>query len=140
MKTRRPATRPCVSCPYRTDAPAGLWHPDEYAKLPAYDRDTAQQPTGVFLCHQQDNRVCAGWAGCHNTDHLLALRLAPAFGTMDLAEVEATLDYVSPVPLFRSGAEAAAHGLSAVDGPDERAQQLARRYLARATQQTNEKE
>ena len=98
-----------------------MWHPSEYAKLPAYDNDTAGQPPHLFLCHQQDGRVCAGWAGCHDGAHLLALRVAAMSGTLTDDDLEATINYVSPVPLFGSGAEAAAHGLTDVDQPDKRA-------------------
>jgi hypothetical protein len=41
--------------------PSGAWVAEEYAKLPAYDRPTGEQPAGLFLCHQQDGRACAGW-------------------------------------------------------------------------------
>ena len=119
--TRGPASRPCGSCPYRHDVPSGVWHPSEYAKLPAYDNDTMGQPPHLFLCHQQDGRVCAGWAGCHDGTHLLALRVAAMSGTLTDDDLEATINYVSPVPLFGSGAEAAAHGLTDVDQPDKRA-------------------
>lgn len=121
-----PAPRPCASCPYRRDVPSGVWHPEEYAKLPAYDRDTPSQPTQVFLCHQQDatsdrKRVCAGWAGCHDGRHLLSLRFAVMTGNMTPEAVDATLDYRSPVRLFRSGAEAARHGLAEVERPGDKA-------------------
>ena len=64
--TLPPARTPCATCPYRTDVPSGVWAPEEYAKLLAYDEETAYQPLSVFLCHQVDGRVCAGWAGCHD--------------------------------------------------------------------------
>lgn len=121
-----PAPRPCASCPYRRDVPSGVWAPEEYQKLPAYDRDTMGQPPQVFLCHQAGRgddraRVCAGWAGCHDTGNLLALRFAAITGSMAPESVGATLDYESPVPLFSSGAEAARHGLAEVDRPGEHA-------------------
>lgn len=119
--TLGPASRPCGSCPYRRDVPSGVWEPVEYAKLPAYDRPTGEQPAAMFLCHQQDGRVCAGWAGCHDMDQALAMRLAGINGDMIPDEWNATLDYESPVPLFASGAEAAAHGLRDVTRPDEKA-------------------
>jgi Family of unknown function (DUF6283) len=110
-----PAVRPCGSCPYRRDVPSGIWHPDEYAKLPRFDAPIQEQPPAVFLCHQQDGRVCAGWAGCHDMDASLGLRIACATGA--LSDVDAVLGYVSPVPLFGSGAEAAAHGLAELEAP-----------------------
>jgi hypothetical protein len=119
--TRGPAKSPCGTCPYRRDVPSGVWDASEYAKLPPYDAPTALQPAGLFLCHQGDRRVCAGWAACHDTDELLALRLASATGGMSPDEVVATRNYVSPVPLFRSGREAANHGMANIDHPGPRA-------------------
>ena len=121
-----PAPRPCSSCPYRRDVPSGVWHASEYEKLRAYDRPTMEQPPQVFLCHQHnrgaDNaRVCAGWAGVHDGAHLLALRIAAMDGRMTVGDVHVTVDYMSPVPLFSSGAEAAAHGLADVHAPGRRA-------------------
>jgi hypothetical protein len=103
-----------------------VWAASEYGKLPAYDRPTSEQPIGVFLCHQTDrdssqSRVCAGWAGCHDGAHLLALRFAAITGSMTPEAVDATVDYVSPVPLFRSGADAARHGLAQIRRPGTRA-------------------
>jgi hypothetical protein len=112
---RGPAPRPCESCPYRLDVPSGVWHEDEYAKLPAYDRETMYQPAGVFLCHQQNGRVCAGWVGCHDMSQSLGLRFAAR--EMDPDDVAACLDYTSPVPLFKTGTEAAAHGLRDLEAP-----------------------
>jgi Family of unknown function (DUF6283) len=126
---KRPAAAPCRTCPYRRDVPSGVWQSDEYAKLADYDRPTGEQPAGVFLCHQQDGRVCAGWAGCHDGDHLLALRLAAM--VMDPADAEATRDYVSPVPLFRSGREAAEHGLRDVQRPGAEAVRWIARLAAK---------
>ncbi|MFB4306971.1 DUF6283 family protein [Actinomadura sp. GTD37] len=123
---RPPAPRPCTSCPYRRDVPSGIWAAAEYEKLRAYDQPTMEQPPQVFLCHQRgrdagDARVCAGWAGTHDGAHLLALRIAAADGTMAFGDIDATIDYVSPVPLFASGAEAAEHGEAEIAAPGERA-------------------
>ncbi len=115
-----PAAAPCVSCPYRKDVPPGIWAAEEYEKLPAYDEDTMRQPPGLFMCHQKDGRVCAGWANLA-TPHTLALRFAVAGGQLDEAGLDAVLDYVSPVPCFATHAEAAEHGLSGVDDPDDNA-------------------
>lgn len=131
-----PAPRPCTSCPYRQDVPSGVWAPEEYAKLPAYDRDTMGQPAQVFLCHQNErgsgqSRVCAGWAGCHDGTHLLSLRFAAVTGSMTPEAVEATMDYRSPTPLFRTGAEAARHGLAEIEQPDDRAVKTIRKIAQR---------
>lgn len=111
MTVREPARNPCGSCPYRRDVPSGVWHADEYAKLPPFDRDTAEQPPGVFLCHQQDGRICAGWAGCHDMSQNLGVRIGASMGTLPDEVVEALMDYSTDVPLFASGAEAAEHGM-----------------------------
>lgn len=125
---RSPAARPCGSCPYRRDVPSGVWAREEYEKLPAYDRPTYEQPPAVFLCHQQNGRVCAGWAGCHDMDQSLGLRFASH--DMDPDDVAATLDFTSPVPLFRSGTEAAEHGLRDLATPGA----SAARVIAKITQ------
>ena len=112
----RPRARPCTTCPYRRDVPSGIWHPDEYAKLPGYDGDVPEQAGagafGVFLCHQKDGHLCAGWVGCHDMANNLAVRMSHR----DL-DIDAVLGYVSPVPLFASGAEAAAHGMREIGSP-----------------------
>lgn len=123
---RPPATRPCSSCPYRRDVPSGVWAAEEYDKLPRFDAETMFQPTGVFLCHQSDgdgtnDRLCAGWVGCHGAEELLALRFAVISGRLSGDDYEAVVDYVSPVPLFASGAEAAEHGRAEIETPGVRA-------------------
>ena len=124
-----PRKSPCPSCPYRIDVPSGLWHADEYDKLPRFDGDTIEQAKagayGVFLCHQANGFLCAGWAGCHDMHQSLALRMA----TNDV-DLDATVSYVSPVPLFGSGAEAAAHGKRDIAAPSPQAQ-IKIRQLAR---------
>lgn len=118
----RPRNRPCPSCPYRRDVPSGIWDEAEYAKLPGYDGDIPAQAAagafGVFLCHQKDGHLCAGWAACHDMGNSLAVRMNA--GDIDL---DAVLGYVSPVPLFDSGAEAAEHGTRDLPSPGDAARQ-----------------
>lgn len=123
--SKPPAERPCGSCPYRKDAPSGLWHPSEYAQLPKYDLETFEQPQAVFFCHQQTGHVCGGWAGCHDMDEAIALRLP--FHGLSEEDVELTRTYVSPVPLFESGAEAALHGMADLDNPGRKARTMSHR-------------
>ncbi len=110
MTGLRPRPRPCPSCPYRRDVPSGIWAPEEYAKLPPYDGETGQQAEAgafrLFTCHQGDEMLCAGWVGCHDMAESLAVRLH-----WRKIDADAVFGYTSPVPLFGSGAEAAAHGL-----------------------------
>ncbi|MDL4812763.1 DUF6283 family protein [Actinomadura opuntiae] len=125
-RLRPPAPRPCASCPYRRDVPSGVWAASEYDKLRRYDAPTFAQPPGVFLCHQQNRdavgaRLCGGWAGVHDGANLLALRIAVADGRLSPEERDAVVGYESPVPLFASGAEAAAHGVAEIAAPGERA-------------------
>lgn len=112
----RPRKTPCASCPYRANVPSGVWHPEEYEKLPAYDRPTSEQPPALFHCHQQDGALCAGWVAVHGHE-LLALRIGVATGTVP-ADV---FDYTTTVPLHPSGTAACAHGLAQVDNPGDRA-------------------
>lgn len=115
----RPSKAPCGTCPYRRDVPAGVWDASEYAKLPPYDGETWEQPPALFFCHRNDGHLCAGWVACHDTAHLLSMRLHRVHPD--------TFDYASPVPIWASGREAAAHGLSGVNRPDDRAQAAIRK-------------
>lgn len=132
-EVRPPAKNPCGSCPYRRDVPAGVWAEEEYAKLPPYDEETASQPHRLFLCHQQDGSICAGWAGCHDMDSNLAARIAAATHHIDASVHDALLDYTTEVPLFASGAEAAAHGRSGIEEPDEKARRTIDKVKRRLT-------
>ncbi len=131
---RVPAKNPCGSCPYRKDVPSGVWSEDEYDKLPRFDAPTGEQPPAVFMCHQQDGRICAGWAGCHDMNESLGLRVAVSLDMLTPDEHDAVLDYTTPTPLWGSGAEAAAHGMEEVYEPGERArrtvQKLKRKGVA----------
>jgi NaMN:DMB phosphoribosyltransferase len=95
----------------RADAPSGLWSLSEYAKLPPYDRETPDQPRLLFMCHQKDGSLCAGWVGvgvaAEGPRQLLALRLGFALGRV----AASVFDYVSPVPLHASFARSAEHGV-----------------------------
>ncbi len=118
---------PCPSCPYRLDVPSGVWHPEEYARLASYDGDMLSQALagafGLFFCHQADGNLCAGWAGCHDMTETLAARLS----TADLDP--AVFAYESPVPLFASGAEAAAHGMRDAEKPGAEALAMIRKIV-----------
>ena len=133
MSDKGPAKSPCGSCPYRKDVPSGVWHPEEYAKLPLYDQDTGQQPMAAFFCHQQNERLCAGWVGCHDMDNNLSLRLG-RLGGLTPEDVEAARDYESPVPLWESGEAAAEHGMALVESPDDKAQRTIQRLSKKLNQ------
>ena len=125
---------PCPSCPYRRDVPSGIWAAEEYDKLPTYDGDVPEQvmarATGLFHCHSQPADLCAGWVGCHDMANNLAVRL--------WHPDPAVFDYVSPVPLFASGAEAADHGKRDLPKPGPEATRKARqlRRLQAARRET----
>lgn len=119
--------RPCPTCPYRRDVPSGIWAASEYDKLPAYDGDVPEQvmarATGLFHCHGQQENLCAGWVGCHDMDNNLAVR----FNARDVDP--AVYDYISSVPLFASGAEAAEHGKRDLPRPGPEARRKTRQLL-----------
>lgn len=112
-----PAARPCGSCPYRKDTPSGVWAQEEYEKLPRFDGETWEQDPSVFMCHQQDGRLCAGWVGCHDMSESLGLRLCLAAGHLTPAVAQACLDYETEVELYSTGAEAYAAGLAEIEAP-----------------------
>ena len=107
---------PCGSCPYRRDAPSGIWHKREYDKLPDYDAPTWLQPRAVFMCHQKDGMLCAGWVACHGRE-LLALRLARNIDP-------SVYHYKTTVPVFGSGAEARDHGIREIRKPGAKAKTM----------------
>lgn len=120
-----PAPNPCGSCPYRRDVPSGVWSEEEYDKLPQYDQPTFDQPPMVFMCHQQDGRLCAGWTGCHDMEESFGLRIACLNGMVEPEDFDIIRDYMTAVPLFESGAEAAAHGYSEIEQPGIKARKTA---------------
>lgn len=117
-----PANHPCGSCPYRIDVPSGVWAEEEYAKLEAYDGETFEQPMGMFMCHQQNGRLCSGWVGCHDMEESFALRI----GARHLSDevIEEIRNFECSVPLFATGHEAAAHGRADIDCPGPAARKL----------------
>lgn len=117
MPLPKPPPVPCGSCPYRRDVPSGVWSRDEYEKLPEYDGETWEQSPAIFLCHQRDGHLCGGWLACHDTDHLLALRI----NRVD----PAAFGYTTDVPVFASGKEAHDHGVRDLDQPGDRALKMA---------------
>ena len=119
-----PKKSPCGSCPYRQDAPTGLWHYEEYIKLPEYDRPMPEQPQGVFGCHQDDGHLCAGWVGTHDMKRNLAVRLNWLTGHMTDEEFLQVLGYETKTPLFATGREACNHGLQDYDAPPERTERV----------------
>lgn len=120
--TEKLATGPCLACPYRRDVASGVWHSDEYEKLPLYDGPTASQPIAAFMCHAELNNYCFGWVVCHSNrghDHeLLALRLR-GFG-----------DLPGPQPgFFKSGRQACRHGKNNIEQPTAKSVVLAEKLL-----------
>lgn len=112
-----PRKSPCASCPYRKNVPSGIWHPEEYDKLPRYDEETFAQPVELFMCHQGEGDVCTGWLCRADPGQLLAVRMGLINGTL----APEALDHTTTVPLFASGREAAEHGKRDELTPDERA-------------------
>lgn len=108
-----------------------MWAAEEYALLPGYDLEVFEQPVGVFMCHQQDGRVCAGWASVSACEETLALRLAVTSGRMPMVFADSLIDFVSPVPVFESGSAAAAHGLREIECPGAEARAMIEKITRR---------
>nr|WP_282434880.1 DUF6283 family protein [Nocardia panacis] len=66
--------------------------------------------------HDQPTLTTTTRTSCHS-DELLALRLAVPMGAITAETHRAALEYVSPVPLFASGAAAADHGTAEIASP-----------------------
>lgn len=118
---KSPLVTPCGSCPYRKDVPSAIWDASEYQKLPSYDLDTMRQPLSVFLCHQQNETICAGWCGTHDMANNLGIRFALTRGQVDEATADACFDYSTDTPLFKSGADAYRHGMRDIAKPSSKA-------------------
>lgn len=119
-----PPLVPCGTCPYRKDVPSGIWNADEYRKLPNYDKETGQQPYGIFLCHQQNEHACSGWVAVHDMDKNLALRIAISLGHVSSETAEAIRDYKTSILLFETGTAAAIHGLRGIKRPSQKARRM----------------
>jgi hypothetical protein len=70
-------------------------------------------------------------------DSSLGLRMALGVGSITEADYIAALDYESPVPLFSSGAEAAAHGKAEVSDPGEGARRAITKLERRRERRQN---
>jgi hypothetical protein len=127
MTPSKPRPRPCGSCPYRQGVPSGVWDASEYAKLPEYDGDTGGQALATFMCHQKDGSVCSGWLGHRDPYDLLAVRIGVMTASLD----ESCLDYQTDVPLFATGAEAAAHGMRDIRHPGHAAEETMRKITTK---------
>lgn len=131
MATKATARKtPCASCPYRKNVPSGVWAAEEYDRLRQYDGEIMEQVVNggvnVFLCHQGAGDVCSGWLG-HRTDplDLLAVRVGLTDDRLD----PTVLDYCTDVPLFESGAAAAAHGKAEIQTPSPKASDTIEKIL-----------
>lgn len=111
-----------------------MWDESEYHKLPEFDKPTAEQPPRVFMCHQDNDHLCAGWVACHDMDESLGFRINAS--SLDEATIEAVLDYTTTVPLFASGAEAAAHGLAQLYEPSTKARNIIAKLERKHRRQT----
>lgn len=133
--SRQVRPSPCASCPYRRDVPPGVWDAEEYEKLLKFDppatapdgrpwrpgfEPNMSQDEAIFLCHQQDGHLCAGWVGCHGPHQLMGVLIGVIDGRID----PAVYDYETDVQLFDSGHDAAEHGLSGIDNVTAAAQAI----------------
>ena len=121
------AARPCASCPYRMDVPSGIWSQEEYDKLPAYDGEIVDQAMagafGIFMCHQKNGYLCAGWVAAHGAENLLAMRIRAS-------DVHPYVwDYQTDVPVWSSGSAALRHGIKDLHDPGKKAQRLMDKLL-----------
>lgn len=77
--------RPCANCPWRTDVLPGEFTPERYRKLAASAYDLSPV---IFACHKSPTGgevACAGFLE-RGADHNIAVRLAYAFGRLELID------------------------------------------------------
>lgn len=132
------ADKPCSSCPYRRDVPAGIWDTSEYDKLRDYDPQVQKFPNGMealvpgpalapFLCHQlpkiEQETLCAGWLAVHCDS--VPVRLLLLVGRVTPEQV-----FAEPkVPLYATGNEAADAGIAGVERPSAAARELSEKIV-----------
>lgn len=89
--------RPCNDCPWRLDAPRGVWPADRFQAL---FRSAQDDGLAAFACHHSTAERpvdCQGWVRVVG-DSSIGVRLAIAKGRVTVAEL---LDRTGP-KLFRS--------------------------------------
>ncbi len=69
-------------------------------------------------------------------DNSLALRMAAVTGAADEGTIEKILDYRCDVPLFATGADAAAHGKKNIENPGADAQRAIDKLTAQRARRT----
>jgi hypothetical protein len=108
----------------------------ENNKLGSYDGGAAAQATAgafkAFFCHTKDGHLCAGRVGCHDMHENLAIRMHSG------VDYDAVLNCRPPVPLFASGAEAAAHGKRDIANPGPAARRKIGQLLLRQHRNTKD--
>jgi hypothetical protein len=121
--------------------PSGIWQQNEYDKLPLYDGEISDQALagafGLFMCHQKDGHLCAGWLAAHGPQNLLAIRMA---GVHRDELHPYVYDYETDIPVFSSGAEARAHGMKEIQEPGPKAHRLMDKLLEKGLGRTGEPE
>jgi hypothetical protein len=119
--------------------PSGIWQQHEYDKLPNYDGEMGEQvmkgALAIFMCHQKDGHLCAGWVAAHKPENLLAFRMAK----IRRENIDpAVWDYQTDIPVFSSGSEAKAHGTRDLDNPGPKAQRLMGKLMEKGCGQGEE--
>jgi hypothetical protein len=108
---------PCNTCPYRKDTPPGIWHQEEYKKLPRFDDDSV---IAIFMCHNagpkdNNNTVCRGWLSVHADS--ISVRLEILRGRITPKQAYAKIK----TSLYATGKQACAAGLKGYKRPSKRA-------------------
>lgn len=98
--------KPCGSCPYRKDAPLGLWHPENLDRLAESE---AEQFGALYGCHAtiraEDPSVCAGWLLVQQANGTPSLNLRLAVMSDPKAEACALEVSADGLELYGSVAE-----------------------------------
>ena len=110
--------RPCENCPFKREAPRGVWTADHYTMLQGLcEKHTSPSNMGTFACHDtrpEGTHACAGWV-LWQQEHCfpsLGIRLAMSLGHCTARDIEA-LDH--EVEIFTDVDELAEVNLAAIE-------------------------
>ena len=99
--------KPCKSCPFRKDAPLGLWHPEHYIRV-AYLGSADLTDMNPMGCHQYNGKTnpklrgekippCIGWYLSRDS---IGSRLEVLNRRIDPNEIDRTFEVMSPEDLL----------------------------------------
>jgi hypothetical protein len=111
MTSKTPMTydirKPCGQCPFRKDAPKGVWHEDHYEMLRGLCSNHDVMSSGsyrTFACHgtrnKKDNAVCAGWMLYQREHGVPSIGLRLTLATRGKVAIDCLEEVASPTEIY----------------------------------------